>query len=464
MRVAKRVGSILLAWSVLALVISAAACTSGLRAQNISSNVPQKIIAPRLTSLAESGDSIALASLIRSSCKPVAQKGECYERYLVIPAAAGRVRVAMGALGALASSEPNVARSGHQYAHAIGTAAGKPHSDIAATFSQCSESFQSGCYHGLIQAWFAGLDTLTATDANELCAPFRKSETDRWIRFQCVHGMGHGLTMLYNHDLPLGLAGCDLLREWWDRHSCYSGAFMENVVNVSMPHHRAAANSADKTAGSKAAEHSHDVMAGMSHEMADMHHEDAATVFKPVDPADQQYPCSKLPERYLTACYEMQTSVMLLNNHGDIAGAARSCDAAPVAMITICYASLGRDISSYSAQNHKDAIRMCSLGTARFEPWCYYGLVKNFIDLNARSTDGISLCRDVTGSANKSICYSAVGEQVMLLSATAEGRRAMCAQAEPEYVDACLYSARVTDRAPPALLEIWRSVRVETRN
>jgi len=447
----------------IALLMSVCACASGSRARQAGSDEPHEI-GTRLTLLAASGDSVALASLIRSTCRPVAQKGECYERYLAVPAAAGRVKVAMGALGSLASSEANVARSGHQYAHAIGSAAGKPHSDIAATFTQCSESFQSGCYHGLIQAWFAGLDTLGAADANELCAPFRKSEADRWIRFQCVHGMGHGLTMLYNHDLPRGLAGCDLLREWWDRHSCYSGAFMENVVNVSMPHHRATTNSVDRTAGSAPAEHNHDEMAGMSHDMAGMHHENAASTFKPVDPADQHYPCSKLPERYLAACYEMQTSVMLLNNHGDIAGAARSCDTAPTTMITICYASLGRDISSYSAQSHKDAIRMCSLGTERYQPWCYYGLVKNFIDLNARAGDGLRLCRDVTDSASKAVCYSAVGEQVVLLSATAQGRRAMCSPAEPEYLDACLYSARVIDRAPPALLEIWRSVRAEARH
>src|SRR4029079_17845703 len=172
-------------------------------------------------------------------------------------------------------------------------------------------------------------------------------------RFQCVHGMGHGLEMVYAHDLKKALTGCDLLTDWWDRHSCYSGAFMENIVSVTMPHHPASDLA------------HHDDMAGMDHDMAGMDHGDMKTPVKGIDPSDQQYPVSIMSERYLTACYEMQTSVMLYNNKGDMAGAARDCDAASAKYRTICYASLGRDISSYSAQNHAEAIRMCGLSTPK---------------------------------------------------------------------------------------------------
>src|SRR4029079_7342122 len=133
---------------------------------------------------------------------------------------------------------------------------------------------------------------------------------------------------------------------------------------------------------------------------------------------------------YLTACYEMQTSVMLYNNKGDMAGAARDCDAAPAKYRTICYASLGRDISSYSAQNHAEAIRMCGLSTPKYMPWCYYGVVKNFIDLDAKASSGLSFCRDITDAAGKVVCNSAVGEQVLVLAPTQDGRRSMCASAE----------------------------------
>jgi hypothetical protein len=363
---------------------------------------------------------------------------------LAAPASKGLVKISMGALNRMGRNA-EIRRTGHVYAHAIGIAAGSAEHDIAKTFTQCSESFQSGCYHGVIQAWFAGLDSLSAADANALCAPFRKSESDRWIRFQCVHGMGHGLTMLYDHDLPKGLEGCDLLTDWWDQHSCYSGAFMENIVNVTMPHHPASALA-----------HQHDDMGGMDHDMSSMDHD--AKKFKPVDSTDQLYPCSVMKERYLSACYEMQTSVMLYNNKGDIAAAAKSCESAPQSMRTVCFASLGRDISSYSQQQHPEAIRMCSLVTSKYQPWCYYGLVKNLIDLEARASDGMSLCREVPSSDSKALCYAAVGEQILVLRPGEEERRSLCAPAESEYLDACLYGARLS-QAPTMLTRVWDSVK-----
>ena len=400
-----------------------------------------------IAAYAASADSLRLARLIADFCKRAGDKPKCYEAALSAPAGRGQVKVAMGALGQLALEDPDIRRTGHVYAHAIGIAAGSSRGDVAKTFTQCSESFQSGCYHGVIQAWFSGVDSLGAIDANSLCAPFRVNEKDRWLRFQCVHGMGHGLTMLYQHDLPKGLAGCDLLTEWWDRHSCYSGAFMENIVNVTMPHHPA---SSMTHAGMNHGEHKeHDAHSAEHHER---------TAFKAVDPSDQLYPCSIMPERYLSACYEMQTSVMLHNNKGDIGGAAKSCEAAPAAMRTICFASLGRDISSYSQQNHAEVIRLCSMAPDRYQPWCYFGVVKNFIDLEARPGDGLALCRSVPTIEGKAMCYQAVGEQILVLSGNPDERKQSCSESEPEYLDACLYGARL-GTAPQNLLRIWETVR-----
>ena len=357
----------------------------------------------------------------------------------------------MGALGQLGASDRDVRANGHVYAHAIGIAAGKRPGDISETFGQCSESYQSGCYHGVIQARFAMLPNIGSSEVNAICQPFRSGEAQRWIRFQCVHGVGHGLTTLNDHDLSRALSGCDLLTDSWDRQSCYGGAFMENIVNVTNPHHPASALSHH---GAKAEDHSsgdgHAGMAGMDH--------DHAAAFKAVDPADPQYPCSVLADRYQSACYQMQTSVMLYNNKGDIAATARDCDRAPRTMIITCYTSLGRDISSISMQNHAEATRMCALGTISYQPWCYFGLVKNIIDLNARPADGIALCRDVPSTSGKLICYVAVGEQVALLATDIKQRQSMCAPSEALLMDACLYGARVVTDPPPGLAEAWAGV------
>jgi hypothetical protein len=432
-------------------MLLALTCVSGCAGATKPAHEAAGVVQPGFDSLviarAEAGDSIALAAVVGKSCGKGANAPECIQRSLSLAAGKGHVKIAMGALGKLAS-DAEIRRSGHVYAHAIGIAAGTGRRDIEDAFTQCSESFQSGCYHGIVQAWFASLDSVTAAEANELCAPFRKTESQRWIRFQCVHGIGHGLTMLYAHDLPRGLAGCDLLTEWWDRHSCYSGAFMENIVNVTIPHHPASGLAHHGTQGS--GEHAGHDMAGMNAE---------AVKFKPVDPDDPQYPCSIMAERYLSACYEMQTSVMLHNNKGDIAGAAKACESAPPAMRPVCFSSLGRDVSSFAVQNHAEAVRMCSLATATYQPWCYYGLVKNLIDLEARPEDGMSMCRDVPTEEGKALCYNAVGEQIMILMPAQETRRSACATGERTYEDACLYGARVSSEAPGILLRVWENTR-----
>ena len=153
-------------------------------------------------SLAAAGDSTALGNALASQCTPHKDSSKCIEEALSTAARNGYVKTAMGGLNRLGAIDPDIRRTGHVYAHAIGIAAGGMKRDITQTFPQCSESYQSGCYHGVIQAWFASLDSVSAADANALCAPFRTSDKDRWFRFQCVHGMGHGLTMLYDHNLP----------------------------------------------------------------------------------------------------------------------------------------------------------------------------------------------------------------------------------------------------------------------
>jgi hypothetical protein len=382
-------------------------------------------------------DSTALAISSHKRCGSLRgeKKVDCYSKILDSLAARGEVRVAMGTLARLGSLDVDVQRDGHVFAHGIGITAGKRGGDVAKTFAMCDESNQSGCYHGVIQAYFDAAKSIGPKEVNDLCNAFRGPTADRWLLFQCVHGTGHGLTMIYDHDLPKALTGCDQLLDSWDRRSCYGGAFMENIVNVTNPHHPA------HDLGSK-----QDEPAAMDH--------GAQAKFKPMDPANPLYPCSIMAEKYLVSCYEMQTSVMLYLNHGDMAAAAKTCDGAPVKMRYVCYQSLGRDISSYSLQDHEKAIEMCSLGTPKYQPWCYVGLVKNFIDLNARANDGLSFCRKLTGEANKVKCYEAVGEEIGTLRNDGDGRRALCQPSEPEYLDACLFGARVSSFEPPLLARL----------
>ena len=164
-------------------------------------------------------------------------KEGCYEEVILSRLDEEGVYEAIRVLAAIGSWDPEVERNGHMYVHGIGITSYQNNPNWSETFGQCTELYQSGCYHGVIQARFMEMGEVTPVDINELCELYNGDPADRFVLFQCLHGAGHGLTMLYGHDLPVALEGCDHLAENWDRQSCYGGAFMENIMNATAPHH-----------------------------------------------------------------------------------------------------------------------------------------------------------------------------------------------------------------------------------
>lgn len=346
------------------------------------------------------------------------ERRACYTRQLSERLAANGVADAVATLDAFAAADPDVAEHAHEYAHGIGIAAYSPSTDITATFAACGDGYSSGCRHGVIQAYFESRDHVTAPEVEALCRPFKSATASRWVLFQCVHGMGHGLTMFHAHDLPRALTDCDLLADGWDRESCYGGAFMESVINATAPHHPATQ------------------LAAQSHQ-----HE-PAVAFKAIDPDDPLYPCSIMAERYLHACYQMQTSVMLHLNHGDIGKAARTCDRAPSHMRSVCYQSLGRDITSYAARDPQKTADLCAKGTAASRPACYFGAAKALVDWTATTDAAFTFCRIVVREPGAPTCYQALGEEIATLVATVPEREEQCTRAQlPAAVAACRQGA-----------------------
>ena len=306
-------------------------------------------------------------------------KQDCYEGRLLDELAATGVGASLEMLGWLAAADRDVRAQSHVLTHAIGISAYSPGDNFTEVFEECTEIFQSGCYHGVVQAYFIATGEPDAENVAGLCAPYEADPADRWLLFQCLHGLGHGLTMYYGHHLLMALDGCDLLTTDWNRNSCYGGAFMENVVNAVAPHHPAAALVSSGTAsedgageGTEASDHGadahdHGVMA-MAGGMAE-----GVEPFEPLRADDPHYPCSILDEKYLTSCYLMQTSAMLWHNDWDIADAASSCLDAPDAWRDDCFMSLGRDISGRTLQDEDDARRECRKSPEEWRVWCYVG-------------------------------------------------------------------------------------------
>jgi len=346
----------------------------------------------------------------------------CYTKLLSDRLVAHGVADAVALLDELAGADRDVAEHAHEYAHGIGIEAYGRSTDITGTFAACGDGYSSGCRHGVIQAYFESRQQVTQPEVESLCQPFKSPTASRWVLFQCVHGMGHGLTMFHGHDLPRALTDCDLLSDGWDRESCYGGAFMESVINATAPHHPAT---------QLAAQSHHHMMGG-------------TTSFKALDPKDPLYPCSIMADRYLHACYQMQTSVMLNLNHGDMGDAAKSCEHAPGTVRPVCFQSLGRDITSYTNRDPQKTADMCNKAAEPYRPSCYFGAAKALVDWTATTDAAFKFCGIVGHEPGGPTCYQALGEEIATLLAGLPEREEQCLRAqEPQAIVACRLGAGV---------------------
>jgi hypothetical protein len=389
-------------------------------------------------------DAAGLASWIADLCHANLQtRLECREAAAVRIARERGIATAMDVVARLGAPDGE----GHVLTHMVGIRGYRGAATVAESFAQCTPIHQSGCYHGVIQAYFdevrqdfgpAGLD---ADRMDAVCAPYGGAEGDRWQYFQCLHGVGHGVMLVHDNHLPRALASCDLLSGRWEREVCYGGAFMENVMGVVAPHH-------DHVAGTPDPDHhaGHD-----DHHAHHDHHDHAAEPFPAIDPDDLHYPCSVLDERYRMACYDMQTAAMLHLLDGDIAATAAACRRAPDPILrSVCHRSLGRDINAITNGVHARSAELCALAAPEDRGACHTGVVKNVIDVTADPAAGLAYCAVVAGGPESQACYRAIGEQTAVLLAGPPDRRRFCDALDDPGRTACLQgSGAVSAGADP---------------
>lgn len=392
-----------------------------------------------------------IAAWARQGCRraPGGRTG-CIERTLVSLLEQTGVSKSMEVLDTLAAVDEELRGEAHPLAHGLGISAYSGPETVAATFAACPVSQMSGCYHGVIQGYFLDLSargqTIDAAVLDALCEPHRAS---RFVHFQCGHGMGHGLMAVHENHLPSALEACSLVSDAFMRESCYGGAFMENVVHVTHPHHTAGGHT--QTQGGPHAQA--DEHASGAHAEAGGHaghgggggHGMAHAEWKPLDRADPQYPCNALDAKYGDACYGMQTSAVMFFTGGDVAATARACEDAPQAFLIRCFMSLGRDVSSWAGQDPARSAEMCRrtgpTAQGRGGMWCTRGLVETLMNQSADPQVGIRFCRLTEGAETRTDCYATVGGFIQSLIAGTDARAQQCASAEPEFVDACRRAA-----------------------
>jgi hypothetical protein len=329
----------------------------------------------------------------------------CYRQRLEDVLKTQGTEQALTTLERLAEQDPDVLREAHPYAHHLGRISFAHYQEAPVAFSHCRDTFWSGCYHGVLEGYLSSLPQVEPQHITTLCSNSIDAQESLFLKYQCFHGLGHGLTIHFQHNVSKALSFCDALPTDWDRESCYGGVFMENIVAFQTPHHG--------------------------------HHTEHKSFLNPQDPL---YPCNAVEKKYQRACYLMQTSAILTFTGHDFAQACRECDKAPSEFIPLCYQSLGRDISGFTLRDAERTIGLCKQGSPKYIEHCFVGAVKDFILTYADPERGLAFCRKLDTPYKKD-CYAGVGETLVSLYPDQESRGQACTDAEMEYVTICKASA-----------------------
>lgn len=301
----------------------------------------------------------------------------------------------------LESSENGSKFDCHIGAHYVGRAAYDVFREKSITM--CDASCHSGCYHGVMEGllWDVGQSEMT-DKVREMCALFIEDFSIQ----QCFHGAGHGVLAFSGYNLPSALDWCtDAAGD--AKTSCYGGVFMENVT--------AAVG----------------VSAGINDHTTDW-----------VSFDDPEYPCTVLSEdeAIQQACYEMQTSWMLIVFSFDYDKVIERCSSIPKSMRTSCFKSIGRDISGTTFRDPVKIETFCAKVPDAYFGACILGAVNTDIDFWGSDLKGVAIpfCEALVREEARNACYKRIIERIPDLFTSKENRAVVCHALPEKHRDACI--------------------------
>ncbi len=293
----------------------------------------------------------------------------------------------------------------HQEAHTIGRIGYTIHKEK--TFGECDASCHSGCYHGAMESFLNEKGTANLSkNIDAVCSLFETS----FGKFECLHGVGHGLLAYVDYDLPEAVKECKSLGVWFNTVSCYGGMFMENVLTGQ---------------GLGASEK-------VDHET------------EWVNQTDPHFPCNALDKNDYDLeyqCYQMQTSWMLTLYNFDFTKVRNACLKAPDNMIPVCFKSFGRDAAGNTLRNPEGIMKNCALvpKTKDYYNQCLIGAVNVIVDFWGPALQGqaAELCR-MPAESGKEVCYNTVADRIQGLVKEKERKVELCNTFEDKYKNSCL--------------------------
>jgi hypothetical protein len=295
----------------------------------------------------------------------------------------------------------------HRIVHSIGSASlARYDGNVAKAFAEGSASCWSGYYHGILERAFLDADRDELGSISRRLCDDEDIRTTKYLAYQCVHGLGHGLMIYTGYNLPVSLDVCDALATPWDQNSCSGGVFMENISS---------------TYGVKS---------------------------RWLKDDDLVYPCNAVAKRHKYYCYMMLTSRVLEANGYDWKPTADLCTTVERDWIEICFQSLGRDASGATRQEAGKILKLCRLG-GEWMGECVYGAARDITANDSGTRRSIQLCSRAPIEI-RARCFDGIGTILADLSVSDSQTRKACAAVTKRYFRACIRGAGLPLDAPAA--------------
>lgn len=313
-------------------------------------------------------------------------------------------------LAALGANDPGVRQREHHYSVEVGRLSYARTHDAAESFQQCGAALDTGCYHGVMDAFMVTTRQVAPEAVARLCDGDPITAAAPVLRIQCVHGVGHGLASVFGNRVASALAACDGFGADQDRNACYSGVFQQSIEQTD--------------------------------ERSD------ADPFAPdLTLPDPFAACDALAERYQRVCYIQQPTVILASNGEDVPAAFATCDQAPAAFVVPCYQGVGAWISIFTHWDPDQTSDLCWLADTPFRPWCLDGAVAGMASTEATADRPMALCHS-TPPDLRGFCFETLGERIPAFYADRTAQERACALAQdPAWIQVCRRGAGLTSSA-----------------
>ena len=334
------------------------------------------------------------------------------------------LRPALDSLGVLARHDPRLEQVSHAIAHGLGRFAEARSRYDLATFAECRPTFNSGCYHGVLEAYLSVHPAVDPAALRAVCTSPAVVNGPPYAFRECAHGMGHGLSGVRDHDLRSAIRGCDaVLPAGLARGECYDGAFMENVV---------------RGMGTM------DVNVGGAMPMQHAHEGHGRALLKPSDP---YFPCDSVASPgQQPSCWAYQPVVFFAAFHQDMAKVIDACGHAPAAAVSDCFRGMGKQTIGRLPLLPDSVITLCRRARGHAGD-CLDGVVEFYVDREWKADEAFAFCARLA-SAEKPGCYHFLGGRVAWIDPSPSAIRTACAAAG-SYAAACARAAE-SERAAVA--------------